>query len=253
MSDSNETLSILNAEARKQMELKRDSELHKIRKLRLVLDNLQKIRMKKLDLPDSGENVEQALKVLDVNNYLQLNGGGSGGDDCLLGLKDLRETINLTYTERKAIREEIIAVLRLNLQPIVDFGRKLKAEIPDVFVAPSTPPPTGQCIPRILPGSMQIVALEVQRRAILQKLLEVRNRKCAYLKAATELKMGPYLAHELELSYAQGRLTQEKANILRDYFTNELLTRTEHSAKALKEIDGYIDGELEKITVGESN
>ncbi|XP_011178616.1 augmin complex subunit dgt2 [Zeugodacus cucurbitae] len=251
MTDPNETLSILNAEARRQMELKRDSELCKIRKLRLVLDNLQKIRINKLDLPDSGEQVDHALKVLDVNDYLHMNAGGA--DDYLLGLKNLRESINLTYTERKAIREEITSLLRSNLQPVIDFGKKLKAEIPDVFAEPGTPPPTGKGVSTKASGFNQIISLESQRRSNLQKLVEARNRKCAYLKAAAELKMGPYLAHELELLHAQGRLTQEKSNILRNYFTNELLARTEHSAKALREVENYIDMESEKIAGTESN
>ncbi|XP_036327919.1 augmin complex subunit dgt2 [Rhagoletis pomonella] len=246
MGDANETLSILSAEARRQMEVKRDCELCKIRKLRLVLDNLQKIRVNKLDLPDNGEQVEQALKVLAVNNYLQLNAGG--GEEFILGLKELRDCINLSYTERKAIREEIIALLRLNLQPIIDFGRKLKAEVPDVFADPSTPPPTALCHPSASSSSNHIIALEAQRRSNLQKLVEVRNRKCAFLKAAAELKMGPYLAHELELLYAQARLTQDKSNILRGYFANELLTRTEHSLKAIKEVENYVDRELEKLS-----
>lgn len=85
MTDANETLSILNAEARRQMETKRDNELCKIRKLRLILDNLQKLRINKLDLPDSGEQVDYAIKVLDVNDYLHMNVGGA--DDYLLGKK----------------------------------------------------------------------------------------------------------------------------------------------------------------------
>nr|XP_036225294.1 augmin complex subunit dgt2 [Bactrocera oleae]XP_036225295.1 augmin complex subunit dgt2 [Bactrocera oleae] len=251
MTDANETLSILNAEARRQMETKRDNELCKIRKLRLILDNLQKLRINKLDLPDSGEQVDYAIKVLDVNDYLHMNVGGA--DDYLLGLKTLRDAINLTYTERKAIREEIVSLLRLNLQPVIDFGKKLKAEVPDVFVELGTPPPVGQCASKKPSGFNQIISLESQHRSNLQKLAEARNRKCAYLKAAADLKMGPYLAHELELLYAQGRLTQEKSNILRNYFTNELLARTEHCAKALKEIENYIDVETEKIAGKDSN
>lgn len=246
MTDANETLSILNAEARRQMENKHDAELCKIRKLRLVLANLQQITINKLDLPDNGEQVDYALKVLDVNDYLRMNVGG-GGEDYLLGLKTLRESISLTYTERKAIREEIISLLRLNLQPIIDFGKKLKAEIPDVFANPGTPQPSGKYASKKAYGFNQIIYLESQRRSNLQKLLEARNRKCAYLKTAAELKMGPYLAHELELLHAQSRLTQEKSNILRNYFTNELLARTEHSAKALKEVENYIDMEIEKL------
>ncbi|XP_053960197.1 augmin complex subunit dgt2 isoform X2 [Anastrepha ludens] len=241
MAEANETLSILNAEARRQMEIKRDKELYIIRKLLFVLDYLQKIKVNKLDLPDNGEQVMHALKVLDVNNFLQLI--ISGGDEYLLGLKEIRDSVNLSYTERKAIREELIALLRLKLQPIIDFGKKLKAEIPDVFADPSAMSPTTTTSS----SASQIIALESQRRSNLHKLLEARNRKCAYLKAAGELKMGPYLAHELELLYAQGKLTQEKANILRDYFINEFLTRTEHSSKALKEIENCVDKKLEMM------
>lgn len=168
-------------------------------------------------------------------------------------MKTLRDAINLTYTERKAIREEIVSLLRLNLQPVIDFGKKLKAEVPDVFVELGTPPPVGQCASKKPSGFNQIISLESQHRSNLQKLAEARNRKCAYLKAAADLKMGPYLAHELELLYAQGRLTQEKSNILRNYFTNELLARTEYCAKALKEIENYIDVETEKIAGKDSN
>ena len=141
--------------------------------------------------------------------------------------------INLNYTERKALRQRLTSNLQKELQNICEYNNKMRSEVPEVFNETDS-------------LHNQILALEKQRRSNLENLVQIRNRKCNFLKVAAELKMGPYLARELEVLLANARQNQTKVNLLRGYFINEMLTRTEHNLKAIREVEGYINETLEK-------
>lgn len=242
--DCNETTRILNSETIEQLQKSRDEELANVRKLRLVIKELKQLNCKAI--PDK-EQIEKALKVIKVGDYLYLN---EKRNDCLLGeltalvsilcmyinilFSDLKDTcqVNLNYTERKAVRQELSERLQTNLQLVSDFGTKLHDELPEIFC-------------ENFPHD-EILDLEIRRRANFEALAALRNRKCHFLKVASDLKMGPYLAYELEVAYAKARQNQTKVSVLRGYFINELLTRTEHSLKALREVETYINDALEK-------
>lgn len=131
------------------------------------------------------------------------------------------------------MRHQLAQNLHQELQNIVDFSTKLRTELPEVFNE-------GDSL------QDEILLLEKQRRTNLENLIQLRNRKCNFLKVIAELKMGPYLACELEVLFAKARQNQTKVNLLRGYFINELLTRTEHNLKAIREVEGYINDSLEK-------
>lgn len=141
-------------------------------------------------------------------------------------------SITLNYTERKALLNLLKNNLLKELQIVSSFNLKLRTELPEVFSENNE-------------LQNQILSLEEQRRVNLEKLIQLRNRKCNFLKVVAELKMGPYLECELEVMYAKARQNQTKVNLLRGYFTNELLTRTDHNLKAIREVESYINGEVE--------
>lgn len=119
------------------------------------------------------------------------------------------------------------------MQLICDFRTKLQEELPELFNDSES-------------LQMQILSLEKQRRLNLENLIILCNRKCNFLKVSAELKMGPYLACELEVMLSKARLNQTKVNLLRGYFVNEFLTRTDHNLKAIREVESYINDALEK-------
>lgn len=141
--------------------------------------------------------------------------------------------MNLNYTERKAVRHQLSQNLQINLQRVQEFGAKLHDELPELFCESNFP-------------HEEILKLEEQRRSNLEQLIEMRNRKCHILKAAAELKMGPFLGYELDVDFTKARQNQTKVNVLRGYFINELLSRTDHSLKAIREVETCIDDALEK-------
>ncbi|TMW51449.1 hypothetical protein DOY81_003474 [Sarcophaga bullata] len=225
--DSNETVRILNAETNEQLLKAHADELAKVRKLRLVIKELKQIDCGNLLLPDK-EQVEKAIILMKIGEYLYLN----DKKEQVLNLEDT-STINLNYTERKALRQRLTRNLQKELLNICEYNNKLRSEVPEVFSETDS-------------LHNQILSLEKQRRSNLESLVQVRNRKCNFLKVAAELKMGPYLACELEVLLANARQNQTKVSLLRGYFINEMLTRTEHNLKAIREVEGYINETLEK-------
>lgn len=141
--------------------------------------------------------------------------------------------VNLNYTERKAVRQQLSEKLLANLVVIRDFGTKMRSELPELFCDTNSP-------------HEEILRLEIQRRSNFEQLATLRNKKCHFLKVAADLKMGPFLPNELDVAYAKARQNQTKVNVLRGYFINELLSRTEHSLKAIREVEMYINEDLEK-------
>ncbi|XP_073822548.1 dim gamma-tubulin 2 [Musca autumnalis] len=228
MDCNNETTRILNSETIEQLNKSRDEELAKVRKLRLVLKVLKQLNCHKMLIPDK-EQIEKALKVIKIGDYLYLNEKRS---ECLLDLNELCK-VNLNYTERKAVRQQLSEKLEANLVQIRDFGSKMREELPELFCDSNFP-------------HDEILNLEMQRRSNFDHLATLRNKKCHFLKVAADLKMGPYLTYELDVAYAKARQNQTKVNVLRGYFINELLSRTEDSLKAIREVETYINDELEK-------
>lgn len=131
------------------------------------------------------------------------------------------------------MRQQLASNLQKELQNISTYNNKLRSEIPEVFNEADS-------------LHNQILELEKQRRSNVENIAQIRNRKCNFLKVAAELKMGPYISCELEVLLAKARQNQTKVNLLRGYFINELLTRTEHNLKAIREVEGYINETLEK-------
>ncbi|XP_065357885.1 augmin complex subunit dgt2 [Calliphora vicina] len=225
--DCNETTRIINSETNEQLLRTHDEELTKLRKLRLVIKELKQIDCTQLMLPDK-EQVKKAIVVIKIGEYLYLN----DKKDQVLNL-GVVSSINLNYTERKAVRHQLTINMLKEMQGINTFSTKLRSELPEVFSDSDS-------------LHTQILSLEKQRRANLENLILLRNRKCNFLKVVAELKMGPYLACELEVMFAKARHNQTKVNLLRGYFINELLTRTEHNLKAIREVEGYINEAIEK-------
>lgn len=100
--------------------------------------------------------------------------------------------------------------------------------------------------PALSAGQNKILQLESLRRTNLQKLAELKNRKCAYLKAAAELKVGPYLVNELKMLLVETRYDDVKAKTFGKFINNAIVNNGKNSIKAIKEVQEYIDQELEK-------
>lgn len=152
---------------------------------------------------------------------------------------DLNEykSVTLTYTERKAVRSYLLQKVSEDYDRVVRMAQKIKEQLPDVYGLNET--------------KKQFLEVESKRRELQLKLAEVKNKKCAMLKVAADLKMGPYIKNELELMLAEHQLNQMKTSVFQGYILSTLFspkyTRTEQAVtvKAIKEAEKFVDAALE--------
>lgn len=151
---------------------------------------------------------------------------------CLLaGLQDASSFPPLSYADRKTVRDKLFSQVRATLQPIAELGDKMREEFPDDFAQEA----------ELSTDQKEILQLEEEHRSGLEKLVEFLWRKCSLLRDFAELKLGPQLANELKLKQAQAQVVQTKAELLRGFFVHEAASRTEHSVKAHREVEAYLD------------
>ncbi|XP_055837685.1 augmin complex subunit dgt2 [Episyrphus balteatus] len=230
MSDFAENTRIINAENQEQLIEARDAEVEKVEKLKFLLNLLKNANLRQVDIPDK-EGLQKAIKILRIQDYLRLDDTSSN-----LDLNECK-SVSLTYTERKAMRNYLIRKVSEDCDPIVKFAQKIKEELPDVY--------------GLGDKNKQILELESKRRELQLKLAEVKNKKCAMLKAAADLKMGPYMKNELELMLSEHKLNQMKTSVFQGYILSTLFspkyTRTEQpvTIKAIKEAEKFVDAALE--------
>ncbi|XP_064535237.1 augmin complex subunit dgt2 [Drosophila montana] len=215
---------ILSTETQELLEA-RDVELKKVLKLKLILNEIRCLNLGSQESPE----IKRALKLVSVADYVRL------GDDQghLLDLQECSRCPPLSYTDSKVVRTHLAANLRATLTPIAELGDKIRSELPYAL--------TKDEDVELTPGQQEIIGLQKEQRACLEKLAQMSSHKCALMMKAAELKMGPHLGHELKVQQAHAQLLQTKADLLRIYFINEIFSRTDHSLKAYKEVDKYLD------------
>ncbi|XP_017049096.1 augmin complex subunit dgt2 [Drosophila ficusphila] len=205
----------------------RSTELKKVLKLKIVLDELRRLDLR----PNQSPEIKRALKLVSIGNYAQLGDTEGGGQEQLLGLQNGSSFPPLSYTDRKTVRSKLSAQLRSRLQPIAELCDRMREEFPDAF---------GHEV-KLSCDQKEILRMEQEYRSGLEKLVALQGRKCMLLKETAELKLGPQLANELKLQQAQAQLVQTKAELLRGFFVHEAATRSEHSVKAHKEVEAHLD------------
>ncbi|XP_017065476.1 augmin complex subunit dgt2 [Drosophila eugracilis] len=205
----------------------RDTELKKVLKLKLVLDELRR-----MDLgPDQSPDIKRVLKLISFGSYARLGDIEGGSQNQVLGLQSANTFPPLSYTDRKTVRSKLFAQLRSTLQPIAELSDRMHDEFPVAF---------GQ-EPDLSDDQKEILRLEEEHRSGLEKLVSLLRRKCTLLKETAELKLGSQLANELKLQQAQAQLVQTKAELLRCFIVHEAASRTENSVKAHKEVEAHLD------------
>ncbi|KAH8334575.1 hypothetical protein KR059_011509 [Drosophila kikkawai] len=224
----------------------RDTELRRVLKLKLVLAELRRLNLGR----DQSLQTKNVLKLVSIGDYMRL-GENDGGQEhvlgnCLLltllreltqiplfppGLQDASSFPPLSYVDRKTVRDKLFTRLRGTLQAVAELGDKMREEFPDDFARET----------ELSADQKEILQLEEEHRRGLEQLVELVWRKCSMLRDAAELKLGPQLANELKLKQAEMQLVQAKAELLRCVIANEAVSRTEHSFKAHKEVEAYLD------------
>ncbi|CAD7093503.1 unnamed protein product [Hermetia illucens] len=199
--------------------------LNRIYKLELVLKILKTLDVNQLDVPDK-QRLRNSLKVLGIQDCISLP-----NSDKLLGL-DNAETISLSYTDRKALRETLFNSIRNVCTPIVENADRMQKDIPEIFDTEAK--------------HSDIIALEEKRRKLQQELLNAKSRKCELLKKCTELKLASYEKNAVNILVSEYKLNDVKAETLQGYLVQEFCSRTQHTVKAVKEVERFIDAELEE-------
>ncbi|EDW29201.1 GL18538 [Drosophila persimilis] len=199
----------------------RESELKKVLQLKLLLDVLRR-----LEPANQSPEIKRALKLVSIGEFVRLD-----DSDHVLDLQDYKIIPALSYTDRKAVRTNLTAQLQAKLLPITELGDQIREEFPEVFSNDL----------ELDPGQKEIIRLEVEHRTSMEKRGQLLSRKCALLNDAADLKMGTHLVNELQLKQSSANVTQTKAELLCSWFIHEIASRTEHSVKAIKEVEAHLD------------
>ncbi|KAH8262945.1 hypothetical protein KR044_002283 [Drosophila immigrans] len=206
----------------------RTAELRRVLKLKLILNEVRSLKLAK---EEKTPEIERALKLVSVAEYIRLG----DGPENLLDLQVGSSCPQLSYTDRKTLRTKLIANLTAKLTPIVEFGDRIRSELPDAMAL------SGVEEVQLTAGQQKIIDLQKEQRECLEKLVEKRQQKCELMVMAADLKMGPHFANELKVQQAQAELLHTKAELMQKYFTHNIFLRTDHSLKAHKEVEKYID------------
>ncbi|KAH8378525.1 hypothetical protein KR093_011808, partial [Drosophila rubida] len=221
------SVSIISTETRDLLEA-RSAELKKVLKLKLILNEVRGLQLSK---EEKTAEIKRALKLVSVADYIRLG----DGTDYLLDLQDCSSCPSLSYTDRKALRTKLTANLSAKLTSIVELGDMIRCEFPDAMSINA-----GKDV-QLTEGQQEIIKLQKEQRECLEKLVEKRRQKCELMIMAADLKMGPHFAYELKVQQAQAELLHTKADLMRMYFTHNIFSRTDHSIRAHKEVDKYLD------------
>ncbi|XP_062121284.1 augmin complex subunit dgt2 [Drosophila sulfurigaster albostrigata] len=206
----------------------RIAELRKVLKLKLILNEVRAIKnIGKEQTPE----IKRALKLVSVADFIRLG----DGTEHLLGLQDCTSCPSLSYTDRKALRSKLTSNLSAKLTQIVELGDRIRCELPDAM---ST---NNGADAQLTTGQQEIIKLQKDQRECLEKLVEKRREKCELMLMAADLKMGPHFAYELKVQQAQAELWHTKSDLMRMYCIHNIFSRTDHSLRAHKEVDKYVD------------
>ncbi|EDV99378.1 GH13062 [Drosophila grimshawi] len=202
----------------------REAALTNVLKLKVVLNEVRSLKI-------GAENpeIERALKFVSVTDHIRLG----ENQNHLLGLQECSSGPPLSYTDRKVVRDKLVANLRAILPPIAQLGDKIRTELPDALRKGDDLQLTTQ--------QEEIIRLQKEQRACLEKLSALLHQKCVLMMKAADLKMGPQLASELKLRQAQAQLKQTKAELLRSFMIDQVFSQTDNSLKAHQEVDKYLN------------
>ncbi|KAH8403165.1 hypothetical protein KR222_006274 [Zaprionus bogoriensis] len=209
-----------------ELQAARDAQLEKVLKLQLVLNEVRQLKLGK----DASPEIKQALRLISISDYKNM------GDDPenVLGLPDDYDKPQLSYFDRKTVRNALSDQLLTSLKPIVELGDRIRRELPDALSG-------DKAKPELTDRQRELLKMQQEQRASLEKLVITTRDYCEQMMKAANLKMGPQPIQELRVQQAQAKLLLTKAETLRTYFTVEAYSRTDQSLKAYKEVSKYLD------------
>lgn len=141
------------------------------------------------------------------------------------------KNINLSFTEKEAIREFVEKRINDKLNPAVAFMEQF----------------TGGNLDNLRFSNVkkqQLIELDNTRRELIIKLAELKMKKCQLMNDCTDKSaIEKYSVKVLSAKYKSAEI---KSNTIRKFLQKEIVNRTPHSTKAIREIEGEIDKALQK-------
>jgi hypothetical protein len=150
---------------------------------------------------------------------------------------DLSEPLvqpNLTYSEKKLVREYLEKQIELNCQPVVELFEKY----------------TNNQLTKVAhmqtDSNEEVLRLETRRQDLTRDLGRLKNEKNELLKQCADLRVAAHQKHTVGLLNAEMRYTEVKAKTMENIMRNEAVSRTQNSQKAIKQVENHLDEILKK-------
>lgn len=196
------------------------------------------------DLPEiSKKNIEKALLAVQIRDHINI-----GGDQKVLGelddwltRMDLRivqflgldsfdmSKINLSFTEKKLIRETVTHLIDLERQKNAHKKQSLDALNKDVEET-----------------QQEFKKLVVDNTTAAEKLAELKRQELELMKEVADALVSPAQKNLVKAVLDDSKIAMMQLNALENIIGDSDSTRTTHSQKAFKEIIGHIDEQLQE-------
>ncbi|XP_053671113.1 augmin complex subunit dgt2 [Anopheles nili] len=151
--------------------------------------------------------------------------------DIPLGLDHIRN-IDTNYHERLAISKYVESRILEQVRPFVEKAKRF----------------TGGNLEQLAASQYQKqydnLHNDVERQQLLKNLALLKVRKLQLMKACAEIRTGPYQRNNVDLKHVEARYLQTKSELLQKLSTNEILSCTSHTVKAIKDVKTNINSLL---------
>lgn len=189
-----------------------DAELKRFHIQKHLIDVLKKINVDQLkDIgPENKKNIAKALNSLHMIDFLKMENSGSTvlGECSIFGKENGKmeflmyygidsglpsKPIDLLYTEKKALRTQLVEDLPKTYAPVLSFAKTM-----------------DDCVFQPEKLNAELIALEDRRRQLTQDVAAAKIRECQVLQKCVDLKFGPNQKNIAELLRSNVSIDQIK-------------------------------------------
>uniref|UniRef100_A0A336M7F7 CSON013188 protein n=1 Tax=Culicoides sonorensis TaxID=179676 RepID=A0A336M7F7_CULSO len=193
-------------------------------KITLITNIIKDLQINQLNVSqENKENIKKFINYFIVKDYLLLD-----NNNVILGLPaEATSEPNLSYTERKVVKEYIESIFVKVLQPLIE---KLKENEANGINSNENEKLRQKFITQ---------QKELQLNQLL--LLEYKKEKIKLMNEIAQIRAGPEQKQIVENLYNATKLNNLKTEVLKKILSNKIIDSTTHAVKAFKTVEKYID------------
>lgn len=148
-----------------------------------------------------------------------------------LGISNI-QNLELSYHERLQLNRYLEDKLLEHMQPVIERANQITKNQLDSL---------GN---QAFKEYTEVLELDREKRALVEQLLKIKNRKIHFMNLCAEMRTGPYQRNNVETKNAECKALQIKAETIQKVMIHEVITSTTYAEKAVKEVEANIDAHL---------